>query len=107
MVCARTVTTVKCDGSVEYVDTRLIAAVQEAAGARCHEAASLVQAYYFSAEACRRSVAGRRSEAAVIAARLRLMQAKVRLRTFLAERVLGWIGSGAAAGAERGEMAVA
>jgi hypothetical protein len=45
MGSAPTVTTVKGDGSAECVDTRLIAAVQAAAGARCHEAASLVQAY--------------------------------------------------------------
>jgi hypothetical protein len=78
-------------GSVVTVDTRLVAAVQAAAGARCHEAAGLVQAYYFSAEACRRLASGgRRGGDAAHAQRL-FQAAKVRLRDFLAQRLLGWI----------------
>ena len=81
------------EGWVECVDTRLVAAVQAAAGARCHEAASLVKASYFSAEACRRFGAGRGDASGATEARRRMVEAKVRLRDFLAERVLGWIGN--------------
>jgi hypothetical protein len=102
MVSARTFTTSGGDGWVDCLDTRLVAAVQAAAGARCHEAASLVQAYYFSSEACRRLASGHRGGATAAEARRRMTEAKVRLRDFLAERVLGWVGGGA--GVRRGDM---
>lgn len=34
------------------IDTRLVAAVQRGAGARCHEAAGLLQQYYLCVENC-------------------------------------------------------
>jgi hypothetical protein len=68
------------------VDTRLIAAVQAAAGARCHLAANLVQAYRFSAAACdlaaRHGTDDDRRDA-----REQLQVTKVKLRDFLAEQL--------------------
>ena len=39
------------------IDTRLVAAIQRGAGARCHEAAGLLQQYYFCVENCRAELA--------------------------------------------------
>jgi hypothetical protein len=81
---------VEVDGSTVTLDTRLVAAVQAAAGARCHEAANLLQTYYMSTEACR-VVCRRGDSPAAAEARALCLAAKVRLRDFLAERLLGWV----------------
>jgi hypothetical protein len=79
------------DGSTATLDTRLVAAVQAAAGARCHEAANLLQTYYMSTEAYRVTSRQGNSPAAAAEARALCQAAKVRLRDFLAERLLGWV----------------
>ena len=66
-----------------FVDTRLVAAVQGGAGARCHEAANLLQTYYNCAEVYR--VRLQRSAERAQQAWCVLQQAKVRLRQFLTE----------------------
>ena len=65
------------------VDTRLVAAVQGGAGARCHEAANLLQTYYNCAEVYR--VRQQRNAERAQQAWCVLQQAKVRLRQFLTE----------------------
>ena len=94
MVKSRTIHTgrVGAEGAAVVLDTRLIAAVQAAAGAQCHEAANLLQAYYYSAEAYRCVGAAGNRGSADEALRL-LLAAKVRLRDFLARRVFDWIGN--------------
>jgi hypothetical protein len=84
------VSKVEFDGSIPTLDTRLIAAVQAAAGARCHEAANLLQTYYLSTEAFR-MLSRRGQSPAADEARILCQAAKVRLRDFLAERLLGWV----------------
>ena len=79
------------------VDTRLIAAVQASAGARCHEAANLLQNYYFCVEACHCVTGPGRAIAPATEAWQACNAAKVRLREFLGQRVYGW----AAAAPER------
>ena len=71
-------------------DTRLVAAVQAAAGAQCHRAANLLQAYYVNAEACRDAL-DMGDEAGAEDARRACAAARAELREFLAERLLGWI----------------
>lgn len=74
------------------IDTRLVAAVQVAAGARCHQAAGLLQAYYFAAERFNRARTAFGDEAAAAdRARRLLLDAKVRLRDFLAAQLFGSI----------------
>ncbi len=70
-------------GWIGEVDTRLVAAVQGGAGARCHEAANLLQAYYNCAEVYR--VRLQRSAERAPQAWCVLQQAKVKLRQFLTE----------------------
>jgi hypothetical protein len=65
-------------------NTRLIAAVQTKAGARCHESANLVQAYYFRADVYRMQLRNNNVVAAETARR-NVQQAEVRLREFLTE----------------------
>lgn len=65
------------------VDTRLIAAVQGGAGARCHEAANLLQAYYNCAQVYRLRLQRRKEQAQE--AWSTLQQARTRLRKFLSE----------------------
>ena len=65
------------------VDTRLVAAVQGGAGARCHEAANLLQTYYNCAEVYR--IRQQRNAERAQQAWCVLQQAKVRLRQFLTE----------------------
>ena len=65
-----------------HLNTRLVAAVQSRAGARCHESANLLQAYYFRAEVYRMQLRNKNSVAAE-AARRSVHQAEVRLRQFL------------------------
>jgi hypothetical protein len=65
------------------VDTRLVAAVQSGAGARCHEAANLLQSYLVCAEVYRMRLQRRKEKAQE--AWSTLQQAKVKLRKFLCE----------------------
>jgi len=65
-------------------NTRLIAAVQTKAGARCHESANLVQAYYFRADVYRMQLRNKDAVAAE-AARRKVQQAEVHLRRFLTD----------------------
>ena len=64
------------------VNTRLVAAVQTRSGARCHESANLLSAYYMCADVYQRRV-GRGDVSAADAARQTLKQVEVRLREFL------------------------
>ena len=64
------------------VNTRLVAAVQTRSGARCHESANLLSAYYMCADVYR-SRLGRGDVSAADAARQTLKQVEVRLREFL------------------------
>ena len=75
-------------GAVGPIDTRLVAAVQCRAGARVHEAANLVQAYFNLAEAHKRA-ARRNDPAAAEAAGRQVRAAVVNLRRFLARSVSG------------------
>jgi hypothetical protein len=68
-------------------NTRLIAAVQTKAGARCHESANLVQAYYFRADVYRMQMRNKDAVAAE-AARRSVQQAETQLRRFLTD--LSW-----------------
>ena len=68
-------------------NTRLIAAVQTKAGARCHESANLVQAYYFRADVYRMQLRNK-DAAAAEAARRSVQEVEVRLRKFLTD--LSW-----------------
>jgi hypothetical protein len=68
-------------------NTRLIAAVQTKAGARCHESANLLQAYYFRADVYRMQLRNKDAVAAE-AARRSVQQAEVLLRKFLSD--LSW-----------------
>ena len=64
------------------LDTRLIAAVQTRAGARCHQAASLLHGYYMCAEVYRAKQ--RRGDRELVQAALgRLQECERRLRDFL------------------------
>jgi hypothetical protein len=69
--------------STAAVNTRLIAAVQNGAGARSHEAASLLQCYYFCAEIYKR--AGTRMG---VGPRDEFRRAEVQLRRFLTQPLL-------------------
>ena len=64
------------------INSRLVAAVQTHAGARCHESANLLSNYYLSADVYRRRL-GRGDPTAADAAWRTLKQAEVRLREFL------------------------
>ena len=64
------------------INSRLVAAVQTHAGARCHETANLLSNYYLSADVYRRRL-GRGDRTAADAAFQTLKQAEVRLRQFL------------------------
>jgi hypothetical protein len=64
------------------VNTRLVAAVQQRSGARCHESANLLQAYYFSADVYRMKVRNRDAAAADVAWR-GVRRAEAQLRKFL------------------------
>src|SRR3712207_2218326 len=64
------------------LDTRLIAAVQTRAGARCHRSANLISAYYVSADAYRAKLRNGDATGADNARR-RLQLSEDRLREFL------------------------
>lgn len=64
------------------VNTRLVAAVQTRAGARCHQSASLLSAYYMTADVYRKRL-NRGDGDAAYAARQTLRQVEQRLREFL------------------------
>lgn len=66
------------------VNTRLVAAVQTHAGARCHVSANLLSAYYLSADVYRKRC-GRGDEAAVNSAWRTFKEAEIRLRHFLTD----------------------
>jgi hypothetical protein len=66
------------------INSRLVAAVQTHAGARCHETANLLSNYYLSADVYRRRL-GRGDRTAADAAWRTLKQAEVRLREFLTD----------------------
>jgi hypothetical protein len=66
------------------VNTRLIAAVQNHAGAHCHTSANLLQCYYFCAEVYRVQLRNNDPTAAE-AARRGVQRAEVRLREFLTD----------------------
>jgi hypothetical protein len=66
------------------INSRLVAAVQTHAGARCHESANLLSNYYLSADVYRRRL-GRGDRTAADAAWLTLKQAEIRLREFLTD----------------------
>ncbi|MEZ0268090.1 MAG: hypothetical protein ACAI43_25480 [Phycisphaerae bacterium] len=66
------------------IDTRLVAAVQRGAGARCHEAAGLLQDYYLCVDNCAQDTVSPETGGAVTASSWKmLMTAKARLRAFL------------------------
>jgi hypothetical protein len=65
------------------LDTRLIAAVQRGAGARCHEAANLLYAYYLWTDVVRQMAAAGETGPDADDARQQVQNAKVRLRAFL------------------------
>jgi hypothetical protein len=66
------------------IDTRLVAAVQRGAGARCHEAAGLLQDYYLSVDNCAQDTISGETAGAVTASSWKmLLTAKARLRAFL------------------------
>jgi hypothetical protein len=69
-----------CD-VLPVLDTRLVAAVQAGAGARCHEAAGLLQGYYLWLKLYRMAVEHGADDVAEVAEMFR--QTKVRLRAFL------------------------
>ncbi|MEZ0268384.1 MAG: hypothetical protein ACAI43_26955 [Phycisphaerae bacterium] len=69
------------------IDTRLVAAVQAAAGARCHEAAGLLQSYLLWARIYRTAQDTRAPDEAEVGETFR--QTKVRLRAFLTDGLLG------------------
>jgi hypothetical protein len=71
------------------MNTRLVAAVQSRAGARCHTSANLLQCYYFCAEVYRVQLRNNDPVAAE-AARRSMQRAEVRLREFLTD--LTWDG---------------
>jgi len=66
------------------MNTRLVAAVQSRAGARCHTSANLLQCYYFCAEVYRVQL---RNNGPVAAepARRGMQRAEARLREFLTD----------------------
>jgi hypothetical protein len=66
------------------VNTRLVAAVQTRAGARCHQSANLLSAYYLSADVYRKRC-GRGDDAAASAAWRTFKQAEIQLRHFLTD----------------------
>src|SRR5437764_10031108 len=72
--------------SVGAIDTRLIAAVQCRAGAQVHEAANLVQTYFYLAEAHKRA-ARRNDPDAIEAAGRKVRAAVVNLRRFLTSSI--------------------
>ena len=83
-----------CAGPTVRFDTRLAAAVQAAAGRRCHQAANLLHAYYLSAALCRQlEAAGGVDAIAALEASQLLQAAKVRLREFLAECLMESVGT--------------
>jgi hypothetical protein len=65
------------------VNTRLVAAVQSRAGARCHESANLLHTYYLCADVYRSRARRGDDAAAVDAAWQMLKRAEVRIREFL------------------------
>jgi hypothetical protein len=68
------------------IDTRLVAAVQRGAGARCHEAAGLLQTYYLCVENCRVDMDSPETGYAVTTASWALLQrSKVQLRALISE----------------------
>jgi hypothetical protein len=73
--------------NMQGLDTRLIAAVQRRAGASSHQAAGLLQAYYYGVTLYRRLSAGP-DAAAADEARRQVLAAKVRLRQFLVPGVV-------------------
>jgi hypothetical protein len=70
------------------MNTRLVAAVQSRAGARCHTSANLLQCYYFCAEVYRVQLRNN-DPVATEAARRGMQQAEVRLREFLTDLTWG------------------
>jgi hypothetical protein len=64
------------------LDTRLIAAVQNRAGARCHESANLLHSYYMCADVYKSKLRQGNADASR-AARLRFQESENRLREFL------------------------
>ena len=64
------------------LDTRLIAAVQNRAGARCHRSANLIHSYYLCADVYRSKLRQGNADASK-AARQRFQESEVRLREFL------------------------
>lgn len=66
------------------VNTRLIAAVQNHAGAHCHTSANLLQCYYFCAEVYRVQLRNN-DPVATETARRGVQRAEVRLREFLTD----------------------
>jgi hypothetical protein len=66
------------------MNTRLVAAVQSRAGARCHTSANLLQCYYFCAEVYRVQLRNN-DPVATEAARRSMQRAETRLREFLTE----------------------
>ena len=64
------------------LDTRLIAAVQTRAGARCHRSANLLQSYYLCADAYKAKMR-KGDQNASWAARQRFQESENRLREFL------------------------
>jgi hypothetical protein len=64
------------------LDTRLIAAIQNRAGARCHRSANLLHTYYMCADVYRSRLRQGNADASR-AARLRFQESENRLREFL------------------------
>jgi len=64
------------------LDTRLIAAVQSRAGARCHRSANLIHSYYLCADVYRSRLRQGNADASM-AARQRFQDIENRLREFL------------------------
>jgi hypothetical protein len=64
------------------LDTRLIAAVQSRAGARCHQSGNLLHSYYLCADLCRCRIKRGDAEASK-AAWKRFLEIENRLREFL------------------------
>lgn len=67
------------------VDTRLVAAVQRGAGARCHESANLLQAYYFCVQEYQRA-ARERDVVGLVELWTILQDAKAQMRSFLTKQ---------------------
>ena len=73
---------IPCELCGNVIDSHLVADVQKHAGARCHEAANLLNCYTLLAELHRRAISTQDSEAARSAHDM-ITDAEVNLRKFL------------------------